>query len=222
MQVDADLVSIPVIVLTIDQQAELDCLKIGAMDFIPKPYPDIEIVKARIAKCIELSENRALIRHTQRDELTGLFNIGYFMRYVDRFDQLYKGTALDALACDVNEFHAVNEQYGRQFGDLVLRSIGISMKKLARKTGGIVCRKGGDTFLLYCPHRDDYEQLLTKFLADLFVEKETANKVSLRFGVFPNAGQEADVEERFDCAILAADSVKNDPQKICGYYDQIA
>ena len=222
MQVDADLVSIPVIVLTIDQQAELDCLKIGAMDFIPKPYPDIEIVKARIAKCIELSENRALIRHTQRDELTGLFNIGYFMRYVDRFDQLYKGTALDALACDVNEFHAVNEQYGRQFGDLVLRSIGISMKKLARKTGGIVCRKGGDTFLLYCPHRDDYEQLLSKFMADLFVEKETANKVSLRFGVFLNAGQEPDVEERFDCAILAADSVKNDPQKICGYYDQIA
>ncbi|MBR2768285.1 MAG: hypothetical protein IKD68_05075 [Solobacterium sp.] len=44
------------IVLTVDQKAELECLKMGAMDFIPKPYPDIEIVKARIiAKCIELS-----------------------------------------------------------------------------------------------------------------------------------------------------------------------
>lgn len=222
MQVDPDLVFIPVIVLTVDQQAELDCLKMGAMDFIPKPYPDIEIVKARIAKCIELSENRNLIRQTQRDKLTGLFNIGYFMRYVDLFDQLYKDTARDALSCDVNEFHAVNERYGRQFGDLVLRSIGISMKKLARKTGGIVCRKGGDTFLLYCPHREDYEQLLTKFLAELFVEKDTANKVSLRFGVFANAGQEADAEERFDCAILAADSVKHNPQKICGYYDRNA
>lgn len=55
MQADRTLKSIPVIVLTVDQKAELECLKMGAMDFIPKPYPDIEIVKARIAKCIELS-----------------------------------------------------------------------------------------------------------------------------------------------------------------------
>jgi CheY-like chemotaxis protein len=55
MQTDKDLKSVPVIVLTIDHKAELECLKLGAMDFIPKPYPDIEIVKARIAKCIALS-----------------------------------------------------------------------------------------------------------------------------------------------------------------------
>lgn len=58
MHADEDLRSIPVIVLTVDHDAELECLRMGAMDFIPKPYPDIEIVKARIAKCIELSENR--------------------------------------------------------------------------------------------------------------------------------------------------------------------
>lgn len=58
MQADGDLKSIPVIFLTVDQNAELECLRAGAMDFIPKPYPDIEIVKARIAKCIELSQDR--------------------------------------------------------------------------------------------------------------------------------------------------------------------
>jgi diguanylate cyclase (GGDEF)-like protein len=58
MQADEGLKSIPVIVLTVDHAAELECLKMGAMDFIPKPYPDIEIVKARIAKCIALSERR--------------------------------------------------------------------------------------------------------------------------------------------------------------------
>ena len=47
MQIDEDLRSIPVIILTVDQDAELDCLRIGAMDFIPKPLPDVEIVKAR-------------------------------------------------------------------------------------------------------------------------------------------------------------------------------
>ena len=219
MQVDADLVSVPVMVLTVDQDAELDCLKLGAMDFIPKPYPDIEIVKARIAKCIELSEHRDLVRYTQRDKLTGLFNIDYFMRYVERMDQQYRDTSFDAIVCDVNQFYSVNEQYGRQFGDLVLRSIGISMKKLARKTGGIGCRKGSDTFLLYCPHREDHDQLLRKFLADLFIEADTADKVSLRFGVFADARQEEDIEQRFACAFLAAEGARSDPDRICGYYE---
>jgi GGDEF domain-containing protein len=122
------------------------------------------------------------------------------------------------VVCNVTEFHAVNEQYGRQFGDLVLRSIGISLRKLARKTGGIGCRKGSDAFLLYCPHREDYETLIRRLLEDLFVEKETASKVKLRFGVFAGSEQVPDVEERFACASLAAESVKEDPQRICGYY----
>jgi diguanylate cyclase (GGDEF)-like protein len=219
MQIDPVLVSIPVIVLTVDQEAELDCLRIGAMDFIPKPFPDMEIVKARSAQGIELSENRDLIRHTRRDKLTGLLNIDYFMSYVERFDQQNPDAVLDAMVCDINEFHAVNENYGRQFGDLVLRSIGISMNKLARRTGGISCRKGDDTFLLYCPHQKDYEQLLTKFMAEVFVEKETTEKVKLRFGVYTDAGKEDNLEKRFALAEEAANSVKNDPQKLCGYYD---
>ena len=218
MQVDEDLMSIPVIILTVDQSAELDCLKIGAMDFLPKPYPDIDIVKARISKCIELSEDRDLIRRTERDKLTGLLNKDYFFRYVNRLDHIYKGVSLDAVACDVNRFHSVNKQYGRQFGDLVLRSIGISLRKLARKTGGIGCREGGDTFLLYCPHQEDPEWVLKDFMADVFSVKDIENKVSLRFGVYPDAQLETDVEERFIRSKSAADSVKNDAQRICGFY----
>ena len=218
MKEEPELSGIPVIVMTADQSAEVECLRLGAMDFIPKPYPNIEIVKARISKCIELSENRDLIRHTRRDKLTGLLNIDYFMRYVERFDQQRPDVTLDAVACDINAFHTVNETYGRQFGDLVLRSIGISMNRLARKTGGISCRKGGDTFLLYCPHQTNYEQLLTKFMAEVFVEKETSEKVRLRFGVYTDAGKEENLKKRFALAEEAANSVKNDPQKLCGYY----
>ena len=218
MQVDEELMNIPVVFLTVDQKAELDCLKIGAMDFIPKPFPDIDIVKARIAKCIELSEDRDLIRHTERDKLTGLLNKEYFYRYVSRLDQIYRGTALDAVACDINSFHSVNEKYGRQFCDLVLRSIGMSIRKLARRTGGIGCRQVGDTFLLYCPHRDDYERLISDFLAEVFAEKETAEKVSLRFGVYAGAQQEANIEERFARAVTAANSVKRGSGTICGFY----
>ena len=218
MQVNEDLASIPVIVLTVDEDAQIDCLKYGAMDFISKPYPDIEIVKARIGKCIELSENRDLIRQTQRDKLTGLFNVDYFMRYVDRFDHLYKNTTLDAIACNVNGLHSINKRYGRQFGDLVLQTIGMSLRKLMRKIGGMGCRQTGDAFLLYCPHQEDYEQLVRDLLMDVFANEEIVGEVSMRFGVFVNAQQEHNIEERFVCAKIAADKVRDDSTTVCGFY----
>ena len=220
MQIDEELISIPVVILTVDQDAELDCLKIGAMDFIPKPYPDIEIVKARIAKCIELAEDRELIHYTERDKLTGLLNKDYFFRYVSRLDHLYKDMTLDAVACNVNKFHSVNKQYGRQFGDQVLRSIGTGMRKIAREIGGISCREEDDIFLLYCPHQDDYERLISEFLCDVLSAKESTDKVSIRFGIFTDARQVESIEYRFECAKTAADRVKNDPERNFSFYDQ--
>ncbi|MBR3317571.1 MAG: diguanylate cyclase [Atopobiaceae bacterium] len=222
MQVDDELMSIPIIILTVDQDAELDCLLIGAMDFIPKPYPDIEIVKARIAKCIELSENRDLIRRTEHDRLTGLLNKEFFFRYVERLDRIHNEDALDAVVVDVNKLHSINKRYGRKFGDVLLHSVGIGVKKLARQTGGIGCREGGDTFLLYCPNQYDYERLMGKFLADVLAEGEMANRVSLRLGVLKYAQSEPDVEGRFVRAKAAAEGVKNDPgmwyKEAVGFY----
>lgn len=218
MQVDEELMFIPVIFISVDLDAERDCLKIGAMDFIPKPYPDVEVIKARIDRCIELSENRDLIRRTQKDRLTGLFNTDYFLRYVDRYDRHYRELAFDAVVCDVNQFFSLTEQYGTQFGNLVLRSIGLGISKLARKTGGIGCRREGDTFLLYCPHQDDYDQLLSHFIDDLFYEEELASKVSVRFGVYTFAQEEPDIEERFTCAELAADRAGKGSGRLYGMY----
>ena len=58
MQDDQALKNIPVIVMAVDHMSEVEYLRMGAMDFISKPYPNIEIVKARIAKCIALSERK--------------------------------------------------------------------------------------------------------------------------------------------------------------------
>ena len=216
MQIDEELMSIPVIFLTVDQAAELDCLRSGAMDFIPKPYPDIEIVRARIEKCIELSEDRELIRYTERDKLTGLLNKDYFYRYVSRLDHIYRDDVMDAVVGDVNRFHAANKQYGRQFCDHVLRTIGSNIRKLARRTGGIGCRQDGDTFLLYCPHQEDYEELLKEFLSDVCADPQIAERVSLRFGVFSDARQETEIEERFVRAKIAADRTKDNSRQIYG------
>ena len=142
-----------------DKKSEVECLQLGALDFIPKPYPAPEVVRARVNKCIELSEDRSIIRSTERDSLTNLFNVEYFVRYVHLFDHHYQDTPMDALVVDVNRFHMVNERYGKDFGDAVLRRVGERVKQQARKLGGVGCRQGSDTFLIYAPHRDNYEDV---------------------------------------------------------------
>ncbi len=63
---------IPVIVLTTDQESEVASLNTGASDFIPKPYPRQSVVKARIRRAIELSEDRQIISDTQNDIIRSL------------------------------------------------------------------------------------------------------------------------------------------------------
>ena len=66
VQADVRFARIPVIVMTADSNAEVECLALGAIDFIPKPYPSWEIVRARVNRCIELSEKRSIINSTVR------------------------------------------------------------------------------------------------------------------------------------------------------------
>ena len=219
MDKDEELRLIPVIVLTADQEAELECLKLGAMDFIPKPYPLWEVVRARVNRCIELSENRGIIRSTERDSLTNLFNIDYFYRYVKMFDHHYWDMNMDAVLLDVNRFHMINERFGRNYGDTVLSRIGERVRVVSREIGGVGCHQGADTFLIYCPHREDYTDVLEKMSLDLTGEGGSADRVRLRMGIYANVDKSLNIERRFDRAKIAADSAKGSFSKGIVFYD---
>ena len=158
---------IPVIVLTADQNAEVECLQLGAADFIPKPYPDAGVILARTLRTIELSEDRQIIQSTERDPLTGLYNREYFYRYAEQFDHHHRDLDMDAIVVDINHFHMINERFGTAYGDKVLRHIGQQAREMVSDTGGIVCRREADTFLIYCPHGKDYQSILDAASAGL-------------------------------------------------------
>ena len=219
MMEETELKDIPVIVLTADQSAEVNCLKIGAMDFIPKPYPSMEIVLARVTRCIELSEKRNIIHSTERDSLTKLLNLDYFLRYVRLYDQRYTDMEMDAIVVDINRFHLINERYGKQYGDSVLGRIGDRTRSMARDIGGVACRRGADTFFIYCPHREDYDSLLDRISEGLSGEDVTANRVRLRMGVYANVDKTLEIERRFDYARTAANTVKTGRTRAIGIYD---
>ena len=113
LKADGRYSRLPVIVMTADKEAEVESLSLGAIDFIPKPYPQPKVVHARVLRTIELSEDRDIIRWTERDQLTGLYNREYFYRYAGQFDVYHKELPTDAIVIDINHFHVINDRYGK-------------------------------------------------------------------------------------------------------------
>ena len=220
-QGERSIASIPVIVMTSDAKAEIESLNLGAGDFIPKPYPGGEIILARVRRIIELSEDRQTIYSTERDPLTDLYNREYFFTYAKLFDHHHKDRTMDAIVIDVNHFHMINERHGRAYGDDVLCRIGQKVRAMVKDDDGIVCRREADTFLIYCPHREDYEAILDHVSAGLLEESgEAGTRVRLRMGVYAHVDKSVEMEHRFDRAKMAADKIRNNFTKSVAFYDQ--
>ena len=217
MKEDPATKDIPVIIVTADQEAEIECLHLGAIDFISKPYPQAGVVQARVRRTIELSEDRETIRITECDPLTGLYNRDFFYRYAEQFDQRSRDVAMDAIVLDVNHFRLINERYGKARADEILRRIGGQLRETIRALGGISCRREADTFLVYCPHGCDYQEIMDKASAGL--DSAGGSRVRLRMGVYENADKSLDIERRFDRAKSASDTVRNSFAKPIGFYD---
>ncbi len=220
MKAAPDLTHIPVIVLTADQNAEIESLSIGAADFIPKPYPQPGIILARVIRTIELSEDREIIQSTERDPLTGLYNREYFYRYAEQYDHHHKDVEMDAIVVDINHFHMINERFGNAYGDEVLKRISERLRESVADVEGIVCRREADTFMVYCPHGKDYKDILDNATIGLVNDEDTVNsRVRLRLGVYTNVDKNLEVERRFDRAKTAADTVRNSFTRTIGMYD---
>ena len=220
MKADPELRYLPVIVVTADQNAEVESLSIGAIDYIPKPYPQAQIILARVLRAIELSEDREIIQSTERDQLTGLYNREYFYRYAEQYDQHHRDRAMDALVIDVNHFHMINERFGATYGDELLRRIGENIRGAVAASDGIVCRREADTFMIYCPHGLDYRAVLEAAGEGLDLDEASGSRVRLRMGVYANVDRSLEIERRFDRAYTASQTVKNNLAKAIGTYDE--
>jgi two-component system cell cycle response regulator len=137
----------------------LKALELGASDIIMAPVDReellarvltqtrrtryIEILRRRVDRGIELS----II-----DPLTGLYNRRYMM---NQLSQLMGRSAVDSgpvsvAAFDIDHFKAVNDTYGHDVGDEILRQFAERLRENVRPMD-VVCRQGGEEFLVIMP-----------------------------------------------------------------------
>ena len=217
IQEDVYFSKIPVIVVTSDKESEVESLNIGAADFITKPYPMPKVIQARVRRIIELNETRDLVQETSRDSLTGLLNREYFFHYAEQYDHFHRDEPTDAIVMDVNHFRMINERYGKAFADEVLRRIGIAVKAYVKRTGGVACRREADRFLAYCPHTADYTILAEEITAA--AGGGMKGRIRVRLGVYSDVDKSIDMEQRFDRAKSAADTIRNSYNVTVAAYD---
>ena len=203
---DARLRNVPIIVMTSEKSAEVKSIRAGAVDFIAKPYDMPEVILARCERIIELSEDRSIIRSTERDKVSGLYTRGYFFAYLQRL--LPRLTApMDALVLNINRFHILNELLGHEEGDRILGTIGAQLKALTAPMRGIACRSESDTFFLLAERQEEYETLIAE-LQKRVGEQTGARDLRLRAGVYhcPNDG--TNPENWFSRAKAACDRIR--------------
>ena len=146
-------------------------------------------------------KDASLIRATETDELTGLYNRDYFLEYAGQMQREHPDKPMDAVVVNIDRFHAVNAMNGREFGDQILRALGNEIHEAALDAGGIAGHFEADRFDLFCPHRDDYEEMYGRLQSRLDTLAPAAG-IRLRMGVMPWR-QGMDAVQMFDRARTA-------------------
>lgn len=203
--------NIPVIFLTADSDSETEtrCFRKGALDFIAKPFIP-EVMLSRVSRVLELEELRRNLAdklaqktkevsdiksQSQQDILTGLWNRAYTEEMVNRL--LGQGTAGALLMIDMDNFKAINDNYGHIAGDKTLQMFAETLRTFSSEKD-ILCRIGGDEFIVFV-NGVTSKAALSKYAADIIsdlcrkieeCEFETNTSVSIGIAQAPDDGTE--------------------------------
>jgi two-component system cell cycle response regulator len=152
-----------------EKNSVVEGLAAGADDYLTKPFDPNEL-RARIGvgrRIIGLhreidAKNKLLMEMAHTDPLTGLPNRRAIEEWAER--QLRgaarHGFPLWVVHIDLDSFKKINDSYGHDAGDLVLKKFGEILKKNTRASD-ICGRMGGDEFLLVVTHADQRNLQLT-------------------------------------------------------------
>jgi len=166
--------------------------------------------------------NHKLAELSTTDALTGIRNRRYFDQMLEReFNRARREREqLSILMLDIDYFKRINDEYGHQVGDDVLRQVAKILRKVVHRTTDLIARYGGEEFSMILPNTD----VAGAYLVAEKIRKEIADQqlsaeghsfsmtVSLGLmGDAPQRGDSADywLKEADDALYKAKESGRN-------------
>ena len=143
--------NIPIIFLTgtADTKSKVRGLDLGAVDYVTKPFDQVEL-RARVRAALRTKRLQDILEQQSfLDGLTGLWNRSYLDRRLESELNVARryGRPLTLVLADVDHFKRVNDSLGHLFGDIVLQGIAEGLRAYARRSD-IVARYGGEEFAI--------------------------------------------------------------------------
>jgi len=130
-------------------------------DFILKPINKIEL-NTRINALLKTYETKkSLIKSAICDELTGLYNRKYLHHRLEAEISRSKryGTPVSCLLLDIDYFKIVNDMYGYDWGDILLKKIAQMLSALVRKED-VLTRYGDEEFIIVLPETTEQQAMI--------------------------------------------------------------
>jgi diguanylate cyclase (GGDEF)-like protein len=152
---------LPVILLSVksDLDSRVTGLRIGADDFLAKPFADAEVL-ARAAAMLRIKQLQDQLREAKKlteklsieDGLTKLYNHRHFQEELKReFGRAQRyNDPLSLIMIDLDHFKDVNDRHGHPFGDKVLRETAVLVRGSVRDHD-LCARYGGEEFAIILP-----------------------------------------------------------------------
>ncbi len=145
-----------------DRQKVLRGLELGVNDYLSRPVDRNELL-ARARTNVRQKHYMDRLRQTVRrsvemalyDPLTGLNNRRFLERrlpaMIDAARQ--RGAPLTMMILDIDHFKRINDTFGHDAGDMVLKGFSTELRQTVRG-GDLVCRLGGEEFIVAMPGLD--------------------------------------------------------------------
>ena len=146
--------------------------------------------------------NERLTVMAERDALTGLYNRGKIEQLIhDALDMTARtGDMTSLIMTDIDHFKQVNDTFGHDIGDCVLRDVAFLLRDaVANTSGGAAGRWGGEEFFLLLPHTELHEAIEVAEALRKKVEDHEfigAGHVTISLGVLAVTAAEANADKR--------------------------
>ena len=192
----------------------------GADDYLIKPPDPAELI-ARIKTGIRILELEGSLKEANEknrvlsitDPLTGCYNRGHLMEQFPREIRRVRryGHPLSLGLCDIDHFKKVNDTYGHQTGDKVLKIFIKCVKDTIRENLDWVARYGGEEFMVVCPETDlEGAQVIMERLREAVSQRsikvgDTEIHITVSFGVTGFSRQTPDKNVSAENMIQRAD-----------------
>jgi len=159
------------------------------------------------------------------DELTGIFNRRCFnelansaLEYCNKTDQ-----SVSLILFDLDNFKRINDSYGHQVGDWVLKTVITTCQQLCRKND-IIGRFGGEEFTILLPgcNEDKAAELAEKYRSAIYdiSTQETGFDftISASFGIYSSSTKQHDLQDAIKSADQAMYHSKNNGRNQVSIY----